>query len=181
MSELNTIGLGEYLGGLANQLADGGASFVAIAAVAPHLAIKEITAISRIPVVSILSVLKAELAAKSWPRVAIFGNRAAIDTQVFGSLPEHVVIPLAPDIRDIIHAAYIDIALQGKRGTARETALFQEVAKDLADQGAEAILLAGTDLSSFYAEEKPTFPHIDMAQLHIDEIICRTSQRDTLS
>lgn len=178
IDESDTLGLGNYLGGLANQLAAGGASHVAITAVAPHLAIKEISNVARVPVISVLATLTAELAAKSWPRVAILGNRAAIDTRVFGCIPTEGVVSLSPDIRDAVHAVYMDIALQGKRGTTMEKDFLQEIAKRLTDQeGAEAIILAGTDLSSFYAEEKPAFPYIDMAQLHIDEITRRTLQQ----
>ena len=50
-------GLGTYLGGLANQLFDAGASFVAIPAVAPHLAIDAIGAVARGPMLSILDVI----------------------------------------------------------------------------------------------------------------------------
>ena len=42
-------GLGTYLGTLANELSDAGAEVVAVTAVAPHLAIREIEAIARVP------------------------------------------------------------------------------------------------------------------------------------
>jgi aspartate racemase len=69
---------------------------------------------------------------------------------------------------------YNDIALFGKRGTPIEVAFLERAARDLIDRGgAQAILLAGTDLSSFYADEPPSFPFLDVARLHIDEIVRR--------
>jgi Asp/Glu/hydantoin racemase len=48
---------------------------------------------------------------------------------------------------------YNDIALLGKCGTPVEVAFLERVARDLIDRGgAQAILLGGTDLSSFYAD-----------------------------
>ena len=41
-------------------------------------------------------------------------------------------------------------------------------------QGVQAIVLAGTDLSSFYAEQKPDYPYLDVAQLHIDQLIANS-------
>ena len=67
-----------------------------------------------------------------------------------------------------------DIALTGKRGTPAEVACFGDVARDLIDRGgAQAILLAGMDLSSFYAGQPPSFPFLDVAELQIKEIVRR--------
>lgn len=38
---------------------------------------------------------------------------------------------------------------------------------------AQAVLLAGTDLSSFYSEQPPLYRFLDVARLHIDEIMRR--------
>jgi aspartate/glutamate racemase len=78
---------------------------------------------------------------------------------------------------DLIHATYSDIALHGKRGTHAETKLLSEMARNLIGRGAEAIVLAGTDLASFYADSKPDFPFLDAAQLHIDAIMRHISRQ----
>ena len=73
-----------------------------------------------------------------------------------------------------MHTIYNDIALRGKRSTPTEVKSLEGIARKLIDQdGAQAILLAGTDLSSFYAEQSPAYPFLDVAQLHIDEIVRR--------
>ena len=170
-------GLGAYLGALANALFDGGASFVAISAVAPHMAIEAITCAARGPVVNVLDVLDSGISDAGVKRVAVFGNRTVMQTNVFGAVRPGMVVELLATEIEAIHAAYTDIALRGKRGTDAETELLRRLAGDLMNRGAEAIVLAGTDLSSFYADNKPDFPHIDVAQLHIEAIMARASAR----
>lgn len=170
-------GLGQYLGTIANDLFDAGADMVAVTAVAPHLAIEEIARVARGPLVNVLDAIPAGLAAARIERVAIFGNRVVMHTDAFGSVPAHMVVRPEPSIIDAVHTIYNDIALTGKRGTPTEVALLEGIARDLIHAGgAQAILLAGTDLSSFYAEQPPSYPHLDVAKLHIDEIVQRATR-----
>ncbi|EGO93302.1 Asp/Glu racemase (plasmid) [Acidiphilium sp. PM] len=166
------IALGAYLGGLTNELADAGCEIVAISAVAPHIAISDITRVARVPLISILDVVPAGLAAAGTDRVAVFGNRAVMQTRVFGAVPKKRDISLDRDDLDWVHNTYAEIAIHGKRATQPEMTEFSRLANRLLQRNnAQAILLAGTDLSSFYAEHQPDFPHIDLAQLHIDQIV----------
>ena len=145
--------LGRYLGTIANELFDAGAGLVAVTAVAPHLAVTDMARVSRGPIVSVLDIIPDGLAACGLRRVAVFGNRAVMETGIFGALPPHAVVTPDRSLIDEVHAAYTDIALHGKRGTQPEISLLERAARALLDDGgAQAILLAGTDLSSFYAE-----------------------------
>jgi aspartate racemase len=168
------VGLGNYLGSIANQLFDAGAEFVAITAVAPHLAIDEISRVAQGPVVNVLESIPAGLEAARIGRVAIFGNRAVMETDAFGTIPERMVVRLEPSVLNEVHAIYNDIALHGKRGTRREVEFLENVARAVIGNGkAQAVLLAGTDLSSFYSEQPPLYRFLDVARLHIDEIMRR--------
>lgn len=165
-------GLGSYLGSLANDLAAAGCKIVAITAVAPHMAISQVAAVARVPVADVLKVVPTGLAEAGVERVAIFGNRAAITTNVFGAARDESIVRLEEVEIEWIHSTYNEIALHGKRGTGPEIRAISALAHRLMEtRGAQAILLAGTDLSSFYADQKPDFPFIDVAQCHIDQII----------
>jgi aspartate/glutamate racemase len=165
-------GLGRYLGTIANELFDAGAALVAVTAIAPHLAIDEITRVARGPIVNVLDGVSIGLKAAGYDRVAVFGNRAVMETGVFGTIPADAHVALKPSMLDAVHATYNDVALHGKRGTLPELEFFEAAARELIDRdGAQAILLAGTDLSSFYADKPPAFPHLDLARLHIDLVI----------
>ena len=168
------VGLGSYLGSIANGLFDAGADLVAITAVAPHLAIDEIAAVARGPVVDVLELIPPALARAGIDHVGVFGNRATMESDVFGTIASRAIVKLNPVVLDDVHRAYADIAQHGKRGSQPEMQLMENAARDLIDRGgAQAILLAGTDLSSFYAEKPPNYPFLDVASLHVDEIVRR--------
>lgn len=165
-------GLGDYLGSLANELFDAGVNTVSITAVAPHFAIDEIKKRSKGPIIDVLATIPGALKTAGFERVAIFGNRAVMTSGIFGSVPEHMVVRLDPSEIERVHETYTDIALTGKRGTNAEAAYFDDLAGDLVDRrGAQAIMLAGTDLSSFYADREPDFPFLDVSALHIKQIL----------
>lgn len=165
-------GLGRYLGSLANELFDAGVDAVSITAVAPHLAIDEIKKRSKGPIINVLEAIPGALKSAGFERVAIFGNRAVMASDIFGSVPEHMIVKLDPSEADRVHETYTDIAISGKRGTKAEVAYFDGLAGDLLGRrGAQVIMLAGTDLSSFYADREPDFPFLDVSALHIDQIL----------
>lgn len=165
-------GLGQYLGSLANELFDAGMDTVSITAVAPHLAIDEIKRRSKGPIIDVLTTIPGALKSGGFERVAIFGNRAVMTSAIFGAVPEHMVVKLDPHEIARVHETYTDIALAGKRGTKAEVAYFDDLAGELLNRrGAQAIMLAGTDLSSFYADSEPNFPFLDVSALHIQQIL----------
>ena len=164
--------LGRYLATLADELIDAGADLVAISAVAPHLAFAEAQRLTRGTLVNLLDAIPSALTAAGLRRVAVFGNRAVIESRIYGSIPMDVAVTLPSSLVGEIHATYSRIALEGKQGTEIETQFLADAASRLiSDSGAEAIVLAGTDLSSFYAATPPSFPHLDVARLHIDRIV----------
>ena len=169
----DAAGLGDYLGRLANDLSDAGCGIVAVTAVAPHLAIAELSGIARVPIANVLEAIATGLHASGLHRrVAVFGNRAVMQTNVFGAVPGSMAVPMDEDTIEFVHETYNGIALEGKRGTQPESEELSRVAHGLIrDQGAQVILLAGTDLSSFYAETPPDFPFLDVVPLHIDQIV----------
>ncbi len=172
-------GLGRYLGGLANELFDGGAELVAVTAIAPHAAIQEIAAVAKGPVVNVLDVVPAVLNTGGAERVAVFGNRAVMESNVYGAIDEASVVRLDPASLEVVHEAYNDIAISGKRGTPSEVELLAGVADRAILEGADAVLLAGTDLSSFYSERSPRYPYLDLARAHLDQIMAEATGRGT--
>ncbi len=169
----DAAGLGGYLGTLANSLFDAGAGLVAISAVAPHFAIDEVRSAARGQVVDLLAAVSPGLQRAGLERVALFGNRAVMSSDAYGSIPSHKVERLDVDEMAQVHGAYAAIALEGKRsGSApTETALLKEIAARAMKRGAQAVLLAGTDLSSFYSDPPAGYPCVDLAALHVERIV----------
>jgi aspartate racemase len=171
----NRDGLADYLNGYIRRMKAAGAEIAAIPAVTPHYCVKELGAISPVPVVPIFEPLTRELAARAARRVAIFGTRYVIAGELFGALKDIAVIPPKPDEVDLIHNTYVELAATGKSSPEKHEKL-TAIAKTLVSRdGVDAIILAGTDLALLFNETNFEFPHIDCAALHIAAILDRLS------
>lgn len=79
---------------------------MAITAVAPHLAVAEIASAARGPLVSVLDTIGPGLAIAGAGKVAVFGDWAVMEADVFGCLPASAVVRHDPAQLDAVHAAY---------------------------------------------------------------------------
>jgi len=162
--------LTEYLAALIRQLKNGGADLAAVTAVTPHICFGELFPRSPLPLVDLLQVAHESISGK---RVAIFGTRFTIETDLFGALPgENTVRPQLGEV-DQIHEAYVRTASRGEGAEEDRQALTSLAHTLIQREGVEAIVFAGTDLALLFNESNTTFPFIDCAQLHIDAIMKR--------
>jgi aspartate racemase len=162
--------LAEYLVTLIGQLKDGGANLAAVSAVTPHLCIEELVAKSPLPLVNLLQVARESILGK---RIALFGTRFVIETDLFGTLQgKNTVRPRAEEV-DQIHEAYVRTAARGEGAKEERQALAFLAHTLIQREGLEAIVFAGTDLALLFNPSNTTFPFIDCAQLHIDAIMKR--------
>ena len=100
------------------------------------------------------------------------GTRFTLETRMFGCLGDiEVVMPSADEI-DKIHQCYVDF-VTGRGSDARRDELRRMAQTFVRRDGAQAVLIAGTDLSTVFTESNAGFPLIDCAQVHIDAIVQR--------
>jgi aspartate racemase len=94
-----------------------------------------------------------------------------VETDLFGKLPNvHIVRP-RPDEIGFIHDTYSNLARTGT-ATADQRDRLIGLAQTLQTRdGAEAIVLAGTDLAVLFDEHNTPFPHLDCARTHIQAIM----------
>jgi aspartate racemase len=162
--------LAEYLSAFVDSLAAGGADFAAVSAVTPHICIDRIIARSRVPIVSILDAVREELERLHRPRVALFGSRYVIESDLYGALRGFDVVRPSSEEIDTIDRVYQALALRGSE-SAEDRDLFNALGKELTERhGLDAMLLAGTDLSPVFAQHPPDFPAIDCAAIHVKAI-----------
>jgi aspartate racemase len=164
-------GLAEYLNGYIRRMQAAGAEMAAIPAITPLFCSKELDATSALPIVSLIDPLLRELQERKARRVAIFGTRFVIESDLFGALSGvEVVRPGAGEV-DMIHKTYVDLASTGE-ASAKEHEKLTALAYHLAERHAvDTILLAGTDLTLLFNENNTDFPHVDCAALHVREIL----------
>ena len=166
----NFDGLARYLAGIVTQLAAGGAEVTAIVAATPHICAPQLVALSPLPLVNMLTAVADAVHMRSLKRVALLGTRFTVETRMFGCLDDiDVVMPQADEI-DRIHSLYTDFV--SGRGSDTQADELRKLAQTFVTRdGAQTVLIAGTDLSSVFTENNAGFPMIDCAGVHIDAIV----------
>ena len=164
-------GLAAYLARLLAQLKSAGATFGVLPAVTPHMCIEELQDITPLPMIDLTSVVSDHIRQRKLSRVALFGTRFVIESDMYGRLRGvDIVKPRAEEI-DFIHEAYTEMAQAGSSTDARRDR-FVALADTLQKRdGVEAIVLAGTDFAVMFDASNTPFPHVDCAGAHIAAII----------
>jgi aspartate racemase len=165
--------LANYLAALLGQLARGGAEIATIPAFAPQVCAAELAAIAPLPLVSLLNAISAEVKRRGLRRVALFGARVTMETQLFGSLQDaHVdVITARPEEVDRIASIYVRV-VEDARASAEDYETLRSLAHTLIErERLDAIIFAGTDLAFVLNPENTDFPHVDGARVHLKAIM----------
>lgn len=165
-------GLARYLDDFIDAMAAGGAEVTAIVATTPHICADRLKQISPLPFIDMLDEVAAVARERGLTRVALLGTRFAVETQLFGRLGDiEVTMPQADEIGRT-HQLYTEIV--AGRGTPAHIAELTALARTfMTRDGAQSVLLAGTDLSPVLTESNADFPLIDCARVHIDAIVRR--------
>lgn len=163
-------GLARYLNGFIEGMAAGGAEFTAIVAATPHICAPQLTAISPLPLIDMLAEVAAAVRGRGLTRVALLGTRFTLETRMFGRL-EEAIVP-KPDELARIGEIYGEL-VAGRASPAQIDELRAFARTFVKRDGAQAVLLAGTDLSGVLTPDNCDFPVIDCARIHIDAIVKR--------
>jgi aspartate racemase len=163
--------LAQYLAGLLGQLARGGAEIASIPAFAPQICAAELAAITPLPLISLLHAISAEVTRRQLRRVALFGARVTIETQMFGGLHDvDVIAPRAEEV-DRIAAIYSGV-VERALATDKDYNALRSLAHTLIErEKLDAIIFAGTDLAFVFNPENMDFAHVDGARVHLKAII----------
>lgn len=163
--------LARYLNGFIDATAAGGAEMAAIVAVTPHICSAQLTPLLKIPLIDMVQTVAEAIRDRGLKRVALFGTRSTVESKMFGRLGVEVVMPTQDEIA-FIHNSYLDVVYD--RSTPPGIDRLRELAHTLIKRdGAEAVLLAGTDLSMVMNEGNAGFPTLDCAGVHVNEITRR--------
>lgn len=165
--------LAEYLVQHIRRLERAGVGVVAIAAVAPHICVPRLKKRLDLPLVDLIDCVRGELEAKAARRVAVLGTRFVMESDLFGRLSDFEVVRPEPAEIELIHANYVKIAVAGQvEESGADIEAIGAIAQRLnRDEGAERIILAGTELSLAFDELDCDFPALDCARAHIDAIL----------
>lgn len=152
------------------QLAAAGADKVVISSMGGHFCAKEFAAKSPLPMISGPDAVAAYFHREGIKRIGILGTRIVMQTALYGALaPFGPVNPQGDDL-DQVHDDYVSIAVAGAATDEQSGRLIDAGQKLVNEQGAEAVLLGGTDLSLVYNYANVDFRVIDSAIVHADTI-----------
>jgi aspartate racemase len=165
--------LAEYLAGFVRELAAAGAELLAIPAVTPHIAIDLLRRQSPLPIVDMLEATERRLRERGLSRIALFGTRFTIQTEIFGALGSFEVVAPKHHEVDEIHRIYLELVTDGRTSPANVESLRRIARAIRARDRVGAIVLAGTDLNVIFDEANAGFPAVDCAAAHIEAILDR--------
>lgn len=149
---------------LIDRLRDAGADCAAITSLGGHFCFDETRALSSLPLVSGVTPLDAHFAAAGYGTVGLLGTQVVMRTGLYGQL-EHTAA-IAPEAIPEVGTAYRDMAVAG--ACSPETrAYFLAEGRKLMEAGAEAVVLAGTDLNLAFDGTDPGYPVIDALDVHV--------------
>ena len=159
---------------LTERLKGAGAEAVAITSIGGHFCFDAFEPISPLPVLNVAPAIAAGLRARAARKIGLIGTAVAMTSGIYGALSGNgsrieTVIPEGDDLQTA-NDVYIALARAASVTDEGRETLFR-IGRNLVErQGAEAVLLAGTDLFLAYEGRDPGYPTIDGALLHVEAL-----------
>ena len=155
---------------------------MAITSIGGHFCFDAFEPVSPLPVLNVAPAIAAGLRARGVGRIGLLGTAIAMTSGIYGALSGdgsgnepgngsgiETVIPQGDDLQTV-NDVYIALARAGSVGEDGRATLFR-AGRDLVErQGAEAVLLAGTDLFVAFEGRDPGYRTIDGALLHVEAL-----------
>jgi aspartate racemase len=158
---------------LVGRLAAAGAWAAAITSMGGHFCIRELEALSPLPLVNALPAVDAAIKQRGLKAIGIIGTRMVMETRLYGSISSATVMVPEGDELDAVNTNYGAMASVG-RVTEAQRQVFFDAGMRLRDRGAEVVLLGGTDLFLAFEGRPCDFPVLDLADVHVEAIYRRS-------
>jgi aspartate racemase len=152
-----------------DQLKGGGCEVAAITSLGGHFCIKELEAISSLPLINAIPALDAHFREMGVKRIGLLGSKPVMQSRLYGGMSVEVVAP-PPEEIDVVHATYMAMMIALQATDAHKRFFHTAGQKLREEQGADVIVLAGTDLFLAFNGSDCGYPVIDAANVHVDAI-----------
>lgn len=165
LADLRAEQAAEYVP-LLHRLKAAGCDCAAITSLGGHFCFAETAALSPLPLVSAVAPLDDHFARQGIARIGLLGTRVVMRTRLYGQLSQTSAV--APDDEiEVLGQTYQDIAVSGTCTPAQRARLIGAGRRMVEEMGAEAIVLAGTDLNLVFDGQDPGYPVIDALDVHV--------------
>jgi aspartate racemase len=155
---------------LVRRLAGAGAEAAALTSMGGHFCVRELEAISPLPILNGIPPVDAEIRRRNIQTVGILGTSAVMETGLYGGLSVARIVVPEGDAFGQVHDSYVAMAMEGRANEVRRHVFFSAGLRLCREQGAEAVLLGGTDLFLAFEGQDRGFPVIDCGGVHVDAI-----------
>ena len=151
---------------LTERLNRAGIERIAVTSIAGHFCIDAFKAVSPVPVIDLLDVIRLEVKRRGLRRVGLLGTRVVMASHFYGVLDGVEVIAPVNDLM-AVHDAYVAMASAGVVTPAQREVFMQAGRSLTRAHGCESILLAGTDLALVFGKGVDAgFNVLDCAEAH---------------
>jgi aspartate racemase len=156
-----------------------GADCAAITSLGGHFCYDETAVISPLPMVSAIAPLDSHFAEQGMGKVGLLGTEIVMRTRFFGQLDQtETVVP--PGDLVALGQVYQDMATSSICTDTQRQTFFDAGREMIENQGADAIILAGTDLDLAYGGYDPGYPVVDALDVHVNVLADLASGRTTM-
>ncbi len=144
-----------------------GADCAAITSIGGHFCFAETLPLSALPLVSAIQPLDAHFAANGVKRIGILGTDGVMRSRVYGQIRSAEPVVLEAEI-ETLGAAYRATAIAGHCTDENRALLIDAGRRLVEDEGADAVLLGGTDLGLAFDGRETGYRVIDAIDIHVD-------------
>lgn len=164
---------------LVTRLKDAGCDCAALSSLGAHFCFEELAALSPLPLVSAVTPLDAYFVEQGIKRVGLLGTRVVMRTRLYGQLAHTEALALDDEI-ETLGQAYQEVAVAGTCSASQQD-LFLDAGRRMIAAGADAIVLAGTDLNLAFDGQDPGYRVVDALDVHVALLADLAAGRKTLS
>ena len=151
----------------------GGADLVALCTNLMHKNFAALESALTVPAVHIADAVAAVARREGWTTLGLLGARWVMEETFYADrLAEHGISVVVPDAagRDLVDRVVFDEITQG-RFLEPSRAAYVDVMRDLSARGADAVVLACTEIGLLVSPDQAPLPVIDSATAHADLMV----------
>ncbi len=163
---------------LVERLNDAGCDCAALTSLGGQFCFDELAALSPLPLVSGVAPLDAYFVQAGIRRIGLLGTRVVMRTRLYGQLAKTEAFAL-DDAIEVIGQTYQDVAVAGTC-SPEQREVFVSAGRRMIEAGAEAIVLAGTDLNLAFDGQETGYPVIDALDVHVALLADLAAERASL-
>lgn len=152
------------------QLKAAGADRLVITSMGGHFCADAFGAVAPLPLIHGPQAVANTLRQRGARRIGVLGTRVVMETGLYGALADLEPIAPAGDLLAEVNEDYIALAIAGHATPAQRERLLAAGKRLVEEQGAEVVLLGGTDLNLVYTPDVTELPVVDSAVVHVDAI-----------